>query len=55
LSPTPMNKQLLVSLGFSEESAKVVSDFLGERVITPEKKRYNNPKPTPEIPTNGET
>ena len=47
-----MDIQLLVNLGFSEESAKAVADFLGERVITPEKKTYTKPKPTLPTQTN---
>jgi hypothetical protein len=50
-----VNKEFLTSLGYSEESAKVVVDFLGERVTTmPES--YNNKKkrPTPVITTKHE-
>jgi hypothetical protein len=49
-----MNKDLLLALGYSEETAKVVTDFLGQRV-TCEPKSYNNQKKkdTPVIQTNG--
>jgi hypothetical protein len=50
-----MNFELLKSLGFSENSAKVITDFLGERVIyQPESATLKKPKETPQIPTNGE-
>jgi hypothetical protein len=51
-----VNKEFLTSLGYSEESAKVVVDFLGERVIfQPKKAIIKKKKETPQIPTNGET
>jgi hypothetical protein len=49
-----MNFELLKSLGFSENSAKLVSDYLGERVVKDvDPATLNKSKPkTPVIVTN---
>jgi len=47
-----LNKEFLTSLGFSEKSAEIVSDFLGERVISQPKKAIIKKKETPQIVTN---
>jgi hypothetical protein len=50
-----MNYELLISLGYSENAAKVVSDYLGERVVKDvDPATLNKSKPkTPAIQTNG--
>jgi hypothetical protein len=51
-----MNYELLISLGYSETAAKVVSDYLGERVVKDVDPAILNKskKETPVITTNGE-
>jgi hypothetical protein len=49
-----MTTEFLISLGFSEKAAKVVSDYLGERVVkdvNPATLNKSKPK-TPAIQTN---
>jgi hypothetical protein len=50
-----MTTEFLISLGFSEKAAEIVSDFMGERVIkdvNPATIKQSK-KETPSIATNG--
>lgn len=50
---TDENVKKLTALGFSEESARVVNDFLGERVVSDETEpTLKKEKPTPTTWTN---